>query len=107
MLPCDLLRGLPHLAGRSTSGTLPTGPNRTGPTLPRCRRGPIRGDLTVRRRMIVTCPACATRYLVDPRALGSAGRTVRCANCAQTWHQTPPEDLPLTVALEVDEVRDR
>jgi predicted Zn finger-like uncharacterized protein len=44
--------------------------------------------------MIVTCPACTTRYLVDPRALGDAGRVVRCANCSKTWHQTPPEDLP-------------
>jgi predicted Zn finger-like uncharacterized protein len=43
--------------------------------------------------MIVTCPACSTRYLVDPRALGNAGRTVRCAQCAETWHQTPPEDF--------------
>ena len=47
--------------------------------------------------MIVTCPACTTRYLVDPRALGDAGRVVRCANCSKTWHQTPPEDLPLTL----------
>jgi predicted Zn finger-like uncharacterized protein len=47
--------------------------------------------------MIVTCPACSTRYLVDPRALGNAGRTVRCANCAETWHQTPPEDFPRTL----------
>ena len=53
--------------------------------------------------MIVTCPACSTRYLVDPRALGSAGRTVRCANCSNTWHQVPPEDFPQSVALQPDE----
>lgn len=40
--------------------------------------------------MIVTCPACSVRYLVDPRALGAKGRTVRCARCAHTWHQAPP-----------------
>jgi predicted Zn finger-like uncharacterized protein len=50
--------------------------------------------------MIVTCPACSTRYLVDPRALGNAGRTVRCAHCAETWHQTPPEDFPRTIDFE-------
>lgn len=43
--------------------------------------------------MIVTCPACATRYLVDPRALGG-GRMVRCAQCAHTWHQAAPADAP-------------
>lgn len=40
--------------------------------------------------MIVTCPACATRYVVDPAALGSKGRTVRCARCADTWFQAAP-----------------
>lgn len=54
--------------------------------------------------MIVTCPACSTRYLVDPRALGSAGRTVRCANCANTWHQVPPEDFPQSVELLPDDI---
>ncbi|HZB92089.1 MAG TPA: DUF3426 domain-containing protein [Stellaceae bacterium] len=49
--------------------------------------------------MIVTCPACSTRYLVDPRALGETGRVVRCANCAHTWHQDPAEDAPRRVEL--------
>jgi predicted Zn finger-like uncharacterized protein len=54
--------------------------------------------------MIVTCPACTTRYLVDPRALGDAGRVVRCANCSKTWHQTPPEDFPRTLDISPAEV---
>jgi predicted Zn finger-like uncharacterized protein len=49
--------------------------------------------------MIVTCPGCSTRYLVDPRALGATGRRVRCANCANTWHQVPPEDAPRRIEL--------
>jgi predicted Zn finger-like uncharacterized protein len=49
--------------------------------------------------MIVTCPTCSTRYLVDPRALGSSGRTVRCTQCSHTWQQTPPEDAPRRVDL--------
>lgn len=49
--------------------------------------------------MIVTCSSCSTRYLVDPRALGAAGRTVRCANCSFTWFQVPPEDAPQAVEL--------
>jgi predicted Zn finger-like uncharacterized protein len=49
--------------------------------------------------MIVTCPACSTRYLVDPQALGETGRAVRCASCAHTWHQAPAEDAPRRVDL--------
>lgn len=37
--------------------------------------------------MIVTCPACETRYLVDEAELGGeAGRRVRCASCGNLWH---------------------
>jgi predicted Zn finger-like uncharacterized protein len=57
--------------------------------------------------MIVTCPSCSTRYLVDPRALGSSGRTVRCANCANTWHQEPAADLPRTLEVVPDEFEPR
>jgi len=44
--------------------------------------------------MIVTCPACATRYVVDPAALGSQGRMVRCARCSDSWFQAPPPPDP-------------
>ncbi|MEE4537013.1 MAG: MJ0042-type zinc finger domain-containing protein [Erythrobacter sp.] len=39
--------------------------------------------------MIITCPACATRYTVPESAIGAEGRTVRCANCKHNWHQSP------------------
>jgi predicted Zn finger-like uncharacterized protein len=52
--------------------------------------------------MIVTCTNCSKRYLVDSRALGAAGRTVRCASCAHTWFQTPPEDAPQLIAPVAD-----
>lgn len=41
--------------------------------------------------MILACPACRVRYLVDEQELNRpAGRTVRCASCGHTWHQAPP-----------------
>jgi predicted Zn finger-like uncharacterized protein len=47
--------------------------------------------------MILTCSSCATRYLVDPAAIGSSGRDVRCARCGHVWFQQPARDLPMSV----------
>jgi predicted Zn finger-like uncharacterized protein len=40
--------------------------------------------------MILTCPACATRYQVDEAKFPPAGRQVRCAKCGNVWHQPGP-----------------
>ena len=44
--------------------------------------------------MIVRCSDCKTRYLVDPTALGEAGRRVRCTRCGHMWRQTPGANEP-------------
>lgn len=41
--------------------------------------------------MILTCPACNTRYTVPDSAVGSSGRQVRCASCKHSWFQNPEE----------------
>ena len=41
--------------------------------------------------MIIACPACRIRYLVDEHDLNRpAGRTVRCTSCGHTWRQPQP-----------------
>src|SRR5260370_22817794 len=37
--------------------------------------------------------------MVAPRALGSGGPLVRCANSSHTWQQAPPADAPRRVDL--------
>ena len=35
--------------------------------------------------------------------LGPTGRTVRCKNCAHSWYQTPPDDMPRRLDIPTPE----
>jgi predicted Zn finger-like uncharacterized protein len=44
--------------------------------------------------MILTCPACGTRYQADEAKFPPDGRMVRCAKCSHMWHQAGPVAAP-------------
>jgi len=53
--------------------------------------------------VIVSCPACATRFSLDAALLGDAGRNVRCAKCSHKWKQLPPRlETPNGVTAAAD-----
>jgi predicted Zn finger-like uncharacterized protein len=51
--------------------------------------------------MILTCPACATRYSVPDGAVGPHGKAVRCAGCSHRWTALPETESELELAAPV------
>jgi predicted Zn finger-like uncharacterized protein len=50
--------------------------------------------------VIVSCPACATRFSLDASLLGPNGRMVRCAKCSHRWRQEAPAPIEPLPAIE-------
>jgi predicted Zn finger-like uncharacterized protein len=50
--------------------------------------------------MILSCPNCSARFLINAAALAPAGREVRCGRCPHQWFAAPPPPEP----PEVDDV---
>lgn len=57
--------------------------------------------------MIIACPACESRFNVDPARLAPSGRTVKCAKCGYRWRvdaegQPAPQPEPPAPPVEPD-----
>lgn len=53
--------------------------------------------------MKITCPNCTTSYQVPDDYIGTEGRSVRCANCGDTWHAVPEPETPPKAATKPPE----
>lgn len=52
--------------------------------------------------MILTCPACDTKYVVKDDAIPPGGRQVRCASCKHSWHQEPEGAVVEAESVAID-----
>jgi predicted Zn finger-like uncharacterized protein len=48
--------------------------------------------------MILACPSCAAKFLVEDSAIGVSGRQVRCGRCKHEWFATLPADAAVAAA---------
>jgi len=50
--------------------------------------------------MIISCPNCATRYDVEDRRFSPDGRSVRCAECDESWFVPAPQPIEDLIPLK-------
>ena len=43
--------------------------------------------------MLIECPSCASRYVIDAAKIGAEGRNVRCASCQKEWFVTQADAI--------------
>lgn len=43
--------------------------------------------------MLIECPSCASRYVIDAAKIGDEGRNVRCASCQKEWFVTQADAI--------------
>jgi predicted Zn finger-like uncharacterized protein len=55
--------------------------------------------------MLIVCPTCATAYQIGLAALGAAGRSVRCAQCKNTWFASPESAVQEPALVSVPAVQ--
>jgi predicted Zn finger-like uncharacterized protein len=53
--------------------------------------------------MILECPSCHARYMVQIGLFAQGGRQVRCARCRNEWHATLPNHIEVYLAPIVPE----
>jgi predicted Zn finger-like uncharacterized protein len=54
--------------------------------------------------MILTCPQCATRYLLPAHMLAPEGRRVKCSSCAEVWFQLPDSEEVASSGRPYDDI---
>ena len=50
--------------------------------------------------MNLTCPSCATTFVIEIEQLGPGGRQVRCGSCGHSWHQVAENGATETEVAE-------
>jgi predicted Zn finger-like uncharacterized protein len=53
--------------------------------------------------MKIKCPECSTSYDIKPEALGSEGRSVKCARCGNRWFVRPKGDAADAEPADADQ----
>lgn len=56
--------------------------------------------------MIVICPQCSKRYMLDESLIPERGRHVRCSECQTTWLHKSISQQPMQNSLVLDEIQD-